>query len=139
MALSPLQPIEDRVEIVEETTEIQPSRTYSLNFDTGEIGGIIDGYAAIEQFIRKAIATPRFHYPIYSDDYGCEIESLIGQDISQELLEQEVERFITEALIYDERIAAVSGFEITRDSEKLYVSFLVTTIDGLIVKQEVTI
>ncbi|PPA87892.1 terminase [Brevibacillus laterosporus] len=130
MALSPLQRLEDRV--IQSEPDVQPTLTYSLDFNTGDISGMIDGEAAIRQFIRKVIMTARFRFPIYYDgEYGCELVDLIGQDLPMELLRSEIPRVITEALIYDDRIDDVYDFEIEREADKLTVSFYVDTTDGL--------
>ncbi|MGG1445000.1 DUF2634 domain-containing protein [Brevibacillus laterosporus] len=132
MALSPLQRLEDRV--IQSEPDVQPTLTYSLDFDTGEIGGMIDGETAIRQLIRKVIMTARFRFPIYDGEYGCELVDLIGQDLPMELLRSEIPRVITEALIYDDRIDDVYDFEIEREADKLFVSFYVDTTDGLTIE-----
>jgi len=138
MALSPLKPPEERA--VEVAPTPQPSRTYALDFETGEIGGIIDGEAAIRQAIRKAIMTARFRYLVYGYEhlYGCELEDLIGQDLPIELLNAEIPRLISEALLVDDRITDVYNFTITREGDGLYVSFFVDTADGTL-REEVTL
>ncbi|ATO51039.1 DUF2634 domain-containing protein [Brevibacillus laterosporus] len=132
MALSPLQRLEERV--IQSEPDTQPTLTYSLDFDTGDIGGMIDGETAIRQFIRKVIMTARFRFPIYDGEYGCELIDLIGQDLPMELLRSEIPRVITEALIYDDRIDDVYDFEIEREADKLFVSFYVDTTDGLTIE-----
>jgi len=126
---------------VEVPAQVQPSRTYALNFDTGEVGGIIDGESAIRQAIRKAIMTARFRYLIYGYEhlYGCELEDLIGQDLPIELLNAEVPRLISEALLVDDRIEDVYNFTIERKGDGLYVSFFVDTMDGGTISEEVTV
>lgn len=137
MAISPLRPASTRATQV--TITHAPSRTYAIDLDTGEVAGVmIDGLEAVRQFIRKAIATPRYRYRIYNESYGCEIEALIGQDVSAGLLQAEIPRMITEAIIYDDRILDVSEFAITRTGDALYVSFDVETIFGTI-SEEVTV
>ena len=111
---------------------IQTSRTYALDIDTGRIKGMVDGRQAIEQFIRKAIFSPRFVHSIYSDAYGCEIPSLIGKGFSNDFLRSEVKRMITEALIYDSRINKVYNFAIKPNGDEIFVSFTVDTLDGVI-------
>ena len=111
---------------------IQPSRTYSLNFDTGEIRGMVDRRKAIEQFIRKAIFTIRFNHSIYTDAYGCEVRNLMGKGFSNEFLRSEVKRMITEALIYDSRISKVYDFDIRPNGDEIFASFTVDTIAGVI-------
>lgn len=137
MALSPLKNREER--FVPVNAGPLPSRTYALNFDTGEIEERrIDGEEALRQFIRKAIATARYRFMIYDGQYGCELESLLGQDISQELLKLEITRVVKEALLYDERIQEITHFQIRRESDKLFISFHVVSGD-LSLEQEVTI
>lgn len=121
MALSPLTVDTSSASVV----STMPSRTYAFNFDTGEFSGFVDGVKALEQFAVKAIMTARYRYPIYDFDYGCEIEDIIGQEVSASLLISEIPRVIREALICDDRVLDVNRFEITRDSDNLFVSFFV--------------
>ncbi|MMZ45461.1 hypothetical protein D1872_70580 [compost metagenome] len=141
MALSPLPEVDvdlsEELDVVTET-DVEPSRTYALDLDSGAVGGVIDGREAIRQFILKAILTSRFHFTIYDSDYGCELEDLIGQDVPMELLETEIPRVITEALIYDDRIDDVYGFDITKEASDLFVSFYVS-VDGEEIPMEVTV
>lgn len=137
MALSPLQPIIPEVEI-DETPDEQPLKTYGLDFENGVIGGTINGTEAIKQFIVKAIRTARYRFAIYDDDYGCELDDLIGSDVSLELLETEIPRVIEEALIYDDRVDDVYDFTLTREGDRLDVSFFVEINDDII-PMEVTI
>lgn len=136
----PLSPLRNREERFEEIKPLPlPSRTYYLDFETGQVvEKTIDGKEAIRQFISKAIQTARYRYLIYSGQYGCEIETLLGQDISPQLLNSEIKRVIVEALREDDRIQAVEQFQITRESDKLFVAFTVQTTEG-VMEQEVTI
>ncbi|MNW69579.1 hypothetical protein D3C74_486190 [compost metagenome] len=63
---------------------------------------------------------------------------MIGQDVPMELLETEIPRVITEALIYDDRIDDVYGFDITKEASDLFVSFYVS-VDGEEIPMEVTV
>lgn len=136
MALSPLQNQTARAEEVQ--AETQPNKTYKLDYEKGEISNLIDGEAALRQFIRKAIETARFRFLIYDSEYGSELDALIGQDVSIELLETEIKRMVQESLIYDDRISAVNNITITRESDKLFINFDVDTTEGTIT-EEVTI
>jgi hypothetical protein len=130
MALSPLQPREERAVEVSQVERASPTKTYKLDFETGKISGIVDGKDALKQFIHKAIITARFRFPIYDDQYGCELDDLIGQDIPYELFETEVKRVIKDALIYDDRINDVTNFNIEKTGDKVYISFTVDSIYG---------
>lgn len=135
MAIIPQSLEEAELEVVETVVQIEPSLTYSLL--PNSIGGKIDGLEAIRQFIAKAIKTARDRFLIYDDQYGCDLESLIGANVTRELLEEEIPRVITEALIYDDRISDVVDFVITNEGDKVFVSFTALLVNGEQVKSEV--
>ena len=128
MALSPLQRPQDRV--IQTNPTSRPTKTYKLNFDTGRMYGTVDGKDALKQFIYKTIITTRFRFPIYNDQYGCELEDLIGEDIPFELLKSDVSRVIKDALIYDDRINEINDFTVIKENDKLFISFTVDSIYG---------
>jgi hypothetical protein len=55
---------------------------------------------------------------------------LIGEDVTADLIESEIPRMVEEALIYDDRIDSVSDIILTRDGDKLYISFQLVTVTG---------
>lgn len=99
-----------------------PSRTYKLDVGLKRISGMIDGLEAIKQAVYKALATERFHYLIYSADYGSEIRP--------NPIEIEMERWIKEAVLQDERIRSIEHFHMTRDAENIAVEFTVVSVAG---------
>ena len=121
----------------EELLEQIPSKTYRLL--NGRITGWIDELAAMRQSIEKVLHTERFTWPIYTDNYGVELRSLIGEDI--DLVIAEVERIVQDALSVDERIIEVKNFTLTQESKNaVLVSFFVVTIYGQIkIEKEVAI
>lgn len=135
MAIIPQSLEEAELEVVETEVQIEPSLTYSLL--PNSIGGKIDGLEAIRQFIAKAIKTARDRFLIYDDQYGCDLESLIGTSVTRELLDEEIPRVITEALIYDDRISDVVDFVITNEGDKVFVSFTALLVNGEQVEIEV--
>ena len=135
MALSPYD--DTTAELTDEVVEVTlPSKTYRLNAETGHIEGFIDDDDALQQFIEKALRTARLRFLIYDDQYGSELEDLIGADVTPEYLETEIPQVISDALVYDDRISEVTDFELTRDGDKLYVNFSVVKSDGLILTVE---
>ncbi|WP_141500975.1 DUF2634 domain-containing protein [Paenibacillus luteus] len=134
MALGPIAQ-ETRVDITEPVTET--SRTYDLF--TTQMRSTVDRDEALRQFIRKALLTARTTYLIYDNQYGNEIDTLIGQNVNNSLFDAEIVRMVQEALIYDERIASVSNFVITRSADACFITFDVATLGGGIITEEVTI
>lgn len=145
MALTPINfVVEDIVEETETTTteteaQVEPSLTLSIDLVNGRLGGYIDGDEAIQQFARKAVYTARNRYLIYDDEYGCEIDAAVSQSLPFSVLEVEIPRLITDALIYDDRIENVSDFTLSQKDDGLYIGFTITLVTGESVQSEVTI
>ncbi len=120
----------------ETTDEPLPSKTYKARED--KIQGYTDGLDALKQAIQKMLNTDQYEYPIYSNDYGIDIASLIGQD--REYVRAELKRRITECLSLDERVQEVDNFIFSYEGDILICSFTVTSIYGeLLISKEVNI
>ena len=52
----------------------------------------VTGVEAVRVWIWKALKTARFHHDIYTWDYGCEAESLIGKAFTAQVKESEAVR-----------------------------------------------
>jgi len=112
----------------EANAQPEPTYTYRINFGTSRLGGMVDDKDALIQFIVKAILTYRSHFRIYSDDYGCEIESLIGSDVTEGFIQAEIPRMVREALIYDDRINDVTNVSTRREGDAV---FIIATVDSI--------
>lgn len=110
------------------TEVMQPTKTYCMKLDTINVEGLTDGQAAMKQAVFKILQTERYQYPVYSDNYGVELRELIGQPIPYVL--PEIERRITEALTWDERITNVTDFVFDVKKSKVHTTFKVHTIFG---------
>ncbi|MBJ6360432.1 DUF2634 domain-containing protein [Paenibacillus sp. GCM10012307] len=100
----------------------QPSRTYKLDLNQGRIVGNVDSLEAIQQAVYKILATERFYYLIYSPNYGSELQV--------NAMNSELERWITEALLWDERIQAIENLRVQRTGESALVEFTVVSTAG---------
>lgn len=121
---------------MDEEVEVQmPTRTYKIS--NGRVNGWIDDLEAMRQAVEKILLTERFEWVIYSDNYGVEIQDLIGNDF--DLIQSEIERVVSEALLADERIESVDNFDLQQtDRSSLLFSFTVLTVFGEInMEQEV--
>ena len=108
--------------------ESDPSNTYKLNTTTDNISGEVDHVEAVKQAIYHILATERYEYPIYSEDYGVETRDLMG--MPPDYVCATLEMRVKEALEQDDRIDSIENFtaEVTRD--KVHVSFLVHSTEG---------
>lgn len=102
------------------------NKTYKLS--NNKIEGLIDGLEALRQTIYKVLSTDQYEYPIYSFDYGISWKELIGQERSY--VRAEMKRMIQEALLLDNRISDVDGFEFSFVGDTCKCNFNVISIYG---------
>ena len=113
---------------------LESSKTYRVL--NGRVVGWIDNKQALRQAVEKLLHTERYTYEIYTDEYGIELQSLIGA--SFELVEAEISRIIKEALLVDERIVEVTDITAQKiDSTSLLITFSVESIFGTLAFEEV--
>ena len=107
-----------------------PTNTYRVNFDNKASTGRLDSIEALKQTIYCILTTERCRYPIYSTDYGVELQDLIGQPVNTVTLAK-MQETITEALTQDDRISYVRDFEYRIiDDKALSIRFSVGTALG---------
>lgn len=116
--------------------EEQPTHTYKMNLESNLIRGYTDGQEAMKQAIYKILNTERYQYIMYSWNYGIELLDLYGEPVSYVC--PELERRITEALTWDERIKSVDNFEFDISTKgEVHVYFTAHTIFGDVVAEKV--
>jgi len=98
----------------------QPSRTYRIDFDRGRVVGMVDGLDAVRQAVFKIIETDRFAHVIYGGQFG-----------RQRGAPDELQSYVTEALLADDRITAVDDFQVSYDGDTATMSFTVTSVFGV--------
>ena len=96
----------------DETLDDEPTLTFKI--ENGRIRGKVDEKQAIIQAVDKILRTERLVYPIYSDQYGNDLNDLIGKDMGYAKVE--AERMIKEALLADDRVVDVDIDEVTEIS-----------------------
>ena len=90
----------------------------------------VTGLEAVTVWIWKALKTARFHHDIYTWDYGCEAESLIGKAFTAQVKESEAVRYVLEALAPNPYITDVRQVDVSFQGTKLTISCQVSTIYG---------
>lgn len=106
----------------------EPDLTYRLGNDT--VSGKITGIQSIQQAITHILSTERYASPIYSDNYGSELEQYIGKDIGY--ISADIEQTLSDALMQDDRITGVTVTSVSRGSQvgACLIKFSVNTIYG---------
>ena len=119
------------------STNEMTSKTYKIDFERKRIVEKIDKYEALKQAIYFILNTIRYKHIIYSFNYGSEINNVIGMDY--ELAKSEIERYVREAILADDRFTEIRNFKVSKvASDSMSISFDVYTIYGTInVEQEV--
>lgn len=108
---------------------VQPTLTYAMDLTSNRIRGYTTGQEAMRQVIFKILNTERYQSIIYSWNYGIELDDLYGEPVSYVC--PELERRITEALTWDDRIENVDGFSFDLSKKGVIrVSFVVHTVFG---------
>lgn len=96
----------------DESLDDEPTLTFKV--ENGRIRGKVDEKQAMVQAVDKILQTERLVYPIYSDQYGNDLNDLIGKDMGYAKVE--AERMIKEALLADDRVVDVDIDEVTEIS-----------------------
>lgn len=91
---------------------------------------IITGLRAVLVWAWKALHTQRFRHEIYSWDYGCELEALIGRPFTEELKRSEAVRYVRECLMVNPYISEVNQINVDFRDEKLMITCKLKTIYG---------
>ena len=107
---------------------LAPSKNYYLHHNLEHINGTIDEAEALKQAIFMMLSVERYDHMIYSFNFGVELNNLIGKP--KLYVASEAPRRITEALMIDDRILGVEGFEITMGKESVLLRFIVRSIYG---------
>ena len=90
----------------------------------------VTGVEAVRVWIWKALKTARFHHDIYTWDYGCEAESLIGKAFTAQVKESEAVRYVREALAPNPYIRVVLQAQVSFQGTRLEIACRVSTIYG---------
>ena len=100
-----------------------------MDVDHNIINGKVDELDAVKQAVFKILNTQRYQYPVYSWDYGIELEDLFGEPAAYVC--GALERRITEALTADDRIASVDSFKFDISEKRVVrASFTVHSVFG---------
>ena len=125
----------DLVEAVEDTSIAYP-KSWLFDFDTGDFvldgaGNVVeaDGLTTWAQWCVKAVLTQRLAFVVYNWDYGVDIENVMKQP-TRAVIEAELEKEITEALMIDPRTAEVKNFTFEWSGDELHVNFDIVSVAG---------
>lgn len=90
----------------------------------------VTGKEAVKVWIWKALHTQRCRYEIYSQSYGSDLESLVGQGYSDAVKTAEAPRYLEECLLANPYIKAVKDMTVTFVGARLTVAGTAVTVYG---------
>ena len=112
----------------EVTFQQQPGRTWYIDKASNRIRGECSDWLSVRQAVEIILNVERFRWQIYRPYSGMQWDGLIGQDPGY--VASELQRRITEALLQDDRITSLDGWEFETGRNWVTARFTVHTIYG---------
>ena len=118
------------------TTQVSYKKSFKFDFDKREFlmnGGnfiFAEERDNIEQWITKTLDTPKYIHAIYSDFYGNEAVSMLGQGLLFDVVDILLFDLIKEALLVDRRILGITKFNSEVDGDTVKVNFSIVLFDS---------
>ena len=113
------------------TTQVNITRYPDMTYRMGNktMQGRIEGSEAIRQAVYHILSTERYSNPIYSLNYGVELQKYIGADL--EYIKATIQDDIEQALTQDDRITKVRLDSVEQTGlNSVLIKFTVITIYG---------
>lgn len=105
-------------------------REYGLT-ENGDIGNFkVSNLEAIKIWVMHAMQTARYRYEIFSENYGSELEELIGTVNDEEYIESELERMVEDCLKENSHVTGISEFTCAQKEGGWICSFRLDTEYG---------
>ena len=124
----------EEIDIEEEVLEREGFCEYAYDFENNTLKTkngrhyYVYGNEAMKIWIYKAMITNRFKHSAYTDKFGTEIYSLIGEVISSKFKEAEIKRYIKEAVMVHPFMVSINKIEMRPYKSGLNVDVYYTTV-----------
>ena len=118
------------------STDLPIFQDYAWNFDNDTFifqdgrHKIVTENEALKVWIYKTLKTERYRYRAYDSSYGIELEQFIGRRPNDRPSAQEVEQYISEALLVNPYITSIDDVDCTNEKDVLKLGISLTTIYG---------
>lgn len=97
---------------------------------------VAEGAEAVRLWVMTALRTVRYRHAIYSQNFGCELETLVGQSFSSEVKTAEAPRMVRDALLINPYITDVADLAVDFEDGSLHIAATVKTIYGEVTVDE---
>lgn len=101
---------------------------YAYDFEKNELKTrdgkhyYVFGNEAMKIWIYKAMITSRFRFSAYTERFGTEVFDLVGEVISNKLKQEEIKRYITEAIMVHPHMRAITNMVLEQHSSGIKVT-----------------
>ena len=116
------------IELEDVEMEDLPTNTFLVDAESEQIAGMNDGIEAMRQAVEIMLTTKRFNYQIYTENFGIELDDLIGED--PDYIESVLPDRVREVFSIDERILGEQNFTFTTIGSSMLITFEVVTVFG---------
>ena len=93
---------------------------------------VVERAEAVAVWAWNALHTERWRWPLFTGNYGSEIDSLIGQTWSEDYKRAEVRRYVTECLMASPYVKRLDNMTVDFYAGKLTVKFDLVSIYGMV-------
>lgn len=109
----------------------KPTNTFIIDWTSKQISGMDSGLPAMRQAVEIILQNERFHWQIYSSNFGSELEDLVGEEYAY--ITSEIPRRINDAFSMDNRILSADNFVFSiGENGSMVCTFDVITVFGAI-------
>ena len=116
------------IELEDVEMEDLPTNTFLVDGESEQIAGMNDGIEAMRQAVEIMLTTKRFNHQIYTENFGIELDDLIGED--PDYIESVLPDRVREAFSIDERILGEQNYTFTTVGSSMLITFEVVTVFG---------
>lgn len=90
----------------------------------------VTGKEAVKVWCWNALKTVRARYRIFSRDYGCDLEKLIGRNYLETTKRAEAKRYTRDCLMVSRYVTAVENIQVSFSDDDLDITCTVDTVYG---------
>ena len=108
----------------------QPTNTFIIDWTSKQVSRMDSGLDAMRQAVEIILQNERYHWQIYTSNFGSELEGLVGEEYA--FIVSELPRRILDAFSVDRRILSAENFVFEERSGSLHCAFDVITVFGTI-------
>ena len=114
------------IELDDIEEEDLPTNTFLVAED--QVAGMNDSLEAMRQAVEIILTTKRFDYQIYTENFGIELDDLVGED--PDYIESVLPDRIRDAFSIDDRILSEQNYVFTTVGDTMTITFDVVTVFG---------